>query len=94
MSSVSNPPKAVPSTKVLVPYRGQMVLLAELVSLLEAFKPTFSENHELVAELRDAIEQGHKLRSDNTDLDLLVVQTERNIAAKERIIDKAHTKMA
>ena len=66
-----------------------MVSLAELVKLLGALKPTFSEEHELVAELRRSIEKGHEIRSDQTGSDLVVVQTERIIAAKIRIINKA-----
>ena len=62
--------------------------------MLEVPKPCFSETHPHILELRNAIEQAHKLRSDNTDPNVLVSQTERNIANKQRIIEKAQGKVA
>ena len=44
-------------------------------------------------EIRDAIARGHQLRSDNTEPSALVQQTERNIANKQRAIDRAKGKI-
>ena len=86
-------PKPVLNTEVMVPFLGQSISLAELQGMLETIKPLFPENHGRVLELREVIEQGHKLRSDNTELSLLVVQTERNIANKKKSVDSAISKI-
>ena len=57
--------------------------------MLELEKPLYDEGHSRILALRAAIERGHQLRSDNTEPGLLVTQTERNIANKEKVIDKS-----
>ena len=87
-------PKAVPPSEVMVSFLEQQVSLADLMSMLEVAKPCFPESHPRIVELRSAIEQAHKLRSDNTDPHLLVLHTERNITNKQKVIDKARGKVA
>ena len=87
-------PKSASPNEVLVPYVDQQVSLAALNGMLEASKPYLPESHPRIKELREAIEHAHKLRSDNTDPEVLVPQTERNIAAVKRRIEKAQSQIA
>ena len=85
------PTKPLAPSEVMVTFWGQNVSLLELNGMLEASKSCFPESHPHVMELRKAIEQAHKLRSENTDPKVLVVQTEKNITNQERIIEKAQS---
>ena len=86
--------KVIPPSEVLVSFCDQQVSLSQLVSMLEASKPCMPETHPRIVELRSAIEQAHKLRSDNTDPYVLGSQTERNIASRKSAIDKAQGELA
>ena len=86
-------PKPLAASNVMVQYCGQSISLQELNSILEATKPCFPESHPRVIELRQAIDEAHRLRSENTDAKVLVVQTEKNIANQERIIEKAQSRV-
>ena len=89
-----NPPQGdvsrrAPNTKeVWVEFDGANVTLATLHDMLEYNKKLFPESHPRIKEIRDAIARGHRLRSENMEPEALVTQTERNIANKERAIDK------
>ena len=86
--------KAIPPSEVLVPFLEHQVSLSDLVSMLDAAKPCLPETHPRIMELRKAIEQAHKLRSENTDPYVLSSQTERNIANKQRVVEKAQGELA